>query len=89
MGMFTNRKQTKKSYLMNAIIAVLIGIFMVVSALLKEDVDAEYMQGTAIGVGIMLLLAGYWLRRHLDFDKASEDNGKKSKTKQIMDKLGL
>lgn len=83
MGMITSRhKQTKKSYLANAIAAFVIAIIMIVCAVMKEDLDADYIKGTAVGVGIMLLMGIYWVRKHLNFD---ED----SKRKSIMDKLGL
>jgi len=66
MGMFqSSHKQTKKSYLVNAIVAFLLGGFMVGCALFGEDVDAKSF---LISAGIMAVMGIYWLYKRYKFD---------------------
>ena len=72
MGMFTSRhKQTKKSYLVNALIAFALGIFMIACIFIDADADAKSL---IISAGIMWLMGAYWLyKRHRFDDKEFND----------------
>ncbi len=61
----SRHKQTKKSCLMNAIVAVALGIFMVVCVFTG---GAEYQEGLYFGAGLMALVAVYWVYRWYKFD---------------------
>ena len=66
MGIFTSsHKQTKKSYLVNAIVAFALGAFMVGCALFGEDVDAKSF---LISACIMAVMGTYWLYKRYKFD---------------------
>lgn len=66
MGLFqSSHKQTKKSYLANAIVAYVLGAFMVGCALLAEDVDSRSF---LISAGIMAVMGTYWLYKRHKFD---------------------
>jgi len=66
MGLFwSSHKQTKKSYLVNAIVAFSLGAFMVGCALFAEGVDAESF---LISAGIMAVMGSYWLYKRYKFD---------------------
>ena len=66
MGMFTSRhKQTKKSYLVNAIVAFVLGIFMIACIFIDPDADAKSF---LVSAGIMAVMGTYWVYKHIKFD---------------------
>ena len=66
MGFFqSSHKQTKKSYLVNAGIAIALGIFMIACIFLDESVNARDF---IISAGIMWVMAAYWIYKHIKFD---------------------
>lgn len=58
-------KQTKKSCLMNAGVALLLGVFMVACVFMGGE---EYKEGLFFGAGLMVLVAIYWVYKHIKFD---------------------
>lgn len=66
MGMFQSRhKQTKKSLLVNAILAYSIGVFMIACIFIDPDADA---QSFIVSAGIMAVMGTYWLYKRHKFD---------------------
>lgn len=66
MGMFQSRhKQTKKSLLVNAILAYSFGMFMIACIFIDPDADAKSF---IISAGIMAVMGTYWLYKRHKFD---------------------
>lgn len=66
MGMFQSRhKQTKKSFLVNAILAYSFGLFMIACIFIDPDADAKSF---IISAGIMAVMGTYWLYKRHKFD---------------------
>lgn len=60
-----DREHTKASCLGNAVVAFLLGIFMVACIFMGGE---EYKSGLLYGAGLMVLVAGYWVYRWYKFD---------------------
>ena len=66
MGMFqSSHKQTKKSYVVNAIIAFILGVFMLGCAAFAEVASPRDF---VISAGIMWVMGAYWLYKRYKFD---------------------
>lgn len=61
----SRHKQTKKSCLMNAVVALLLGVFMVGCIFAGGD---TYKEGLMFGAALMVAVAGYWVYRWHKFD---------------------
>jgi len=61
----SKRKQTKKSCLGNAVVAVILAIVMAVCIFNGGE---AYTEGLLFGIGLMLVVALYWVYRWYKFE---------------------
>lgn len=66
--MFGGRKPTKKSCLVNAVVALALGVVMVLCMFGSEGITQERTRDFLIGAGIMAAVALYWVYRYFKFE---------------------